>query len=355
MRIYKKIQVIALSVVIIVLVGLGIWFVTNAIPVNSKSNNYFTINTDLKGPYNEVARYEVDSSKVQDLRISWIAGDILISPHEEDDILIVEYAQRDLKEDEHLKINISSDTLRIEYSRQKFYINVPRKKLEVFIPEELAKNLDYVEVDRTSADLRINDLNAREFKVDSTSGQASLRNLEASKMEVDVTSGDTSIFDSQIDQITVSSTSGDTNIFVSKISSLSIDATSGDVTIKDLVLDELSINATSAISKLDQVTANKLIFDVTSGNVTFEGSFKELEGNSTSGKYFITNHIKPDSFRFDTSSGDVELILPEFEDFSVSYDTASGELESELPVKLGVGSDYLVDTSSGDLTIKKLD
>lgn len=355
MRIYKNIQVIALSIVIVFLVGLGIWFVTNVIPVNSESNNTFTINTGLNGPYNEVARYTVDSSKVQDLCVLWVAGDILISPHEEDDILIIEYAKRSLKESEYLKITSTNDALRIDYSKQRFNVNIPSKKLEVFIPEELAKNLDYVEVDRTSADLRINDLIAREFEIDSTSGQSYLSNLEAKKMAVDVTSGDTRIFDSQINQVTISSTSGDTNIHVSRMSHLSIDATSGDVKINDLVLDELSINATSANSNLEQVTTNKLSFNLTSGNVTFEGVFKDLEGNSSSGKYFITNYIKPDSFRLDTSSGDVVLTLPEFEDFNVFYDTATGELESELPIKLNGENDYLVDTSSGDLTIKKLD
>lgn len=352
MSVYKKVQVVCWSIVLVVFVGLGVWFVTR---VNYGSWN-ISLNTEsLNGPYNEMGRYTLDASKIRNLSVSWLAGDVIISPHEEKNITIIEYAQRELKEDEELKLNTSRDTLSIDYCTGNINMLIPAKKLEVFIPEEIAENLDNVIIDRTSSDLMMYDIVAEEIELDSSSGNSLLKNIKATRMDIDMTSGDAELHDGEITKLYISSSSGDSEIYKSEISNLLVNATSGEITINDLVGEELSINTSSGDSKLDQVIINKASFDSTSGTVKFMGSFKTLQGDSTSGNYYITNDIEPESFSFNTSSGNVTLTLPESDDLNISYDTSSGDLESELPIMQKGKSSYKVNTTSGDLTIKKLD
>ena len=352
MSVYKKVQIVCWSIVLVVLLGFSIWFLVN---INSGSWNLFSGIESLNGPYNEVARYSLDSSKIKNLRVSWLAGDIIISPYNENDILIVEYAQRELKENEYIKLDSRGNLLNVNYSKRNINMLIPAKKLEVFVPEELAKELKNVIIDRTSSDLKIYDIVAEEIDLESSSGDSFLKNIKATKVDIDMTSGDVQLHDSDISRLHISASSGDSILNKSEISSLFVNSTSGKITINDLVGEEISINTTSGDSKLEQVITNKASFDSTSGAVKFYGSFKTLRGDSTSGNHYITSDTVPESFRFNTSSGDITLVLPEFDDFNISYDTASGDLESELPIIKKGKSRYKVNTSSGDLTIKKLD
>lgn len=65
MSVYKKVQIVCWSIVLVVLLGFSIWFLVN---INSGSWNVFSDIESLNGPYDEVGRYSLDSSKIKNLK-----------------------------------------------------------------------------------------------------------------------------------------------------------------------------------------------------------------------------------------------------------------------------------------------
>lgn len=351
MSYYKKVQIICWCVVFVVFIGSGLWFTLRSESVSWNISIGFQ---NLSGPYNEVGRYRVDSSEIKNLQVSWTAGGIIITPYEENEITIIEYAQRELKEEENLKMNTNSNTLKIDYCKASGYMQMPPKKLEVFIPADLAKSLEKVMVAKTSATLEMQDIEANECEILSSSGDSSLINLRFDKLDVDVSSGYTYLDESVVKKLSISSSSGDVNISDLEGSNLTIESTSGEVNIRDYVGENVSINTTSGEARLEEVTTNQINIDTTSGDVIFKGSFHDLEADSSSGKFKITNQLPPNSFNIGTTSGDVTLIMPVFEDFDLTFDTSSGDLESDIPMRKVNSSKFKISTSSGDVAIISL-
>ena len=72
----------------------------------------------------------------------------------------------------------------------------------------------------------------------------------------------------------------------------------------------------------------------------------------------------PNEMSFDSTSGSLNLLVPESRSFEADFETVSGELQSELPLSRGDGwfyqgtdrgepADLEFDTVSGDVQIKK--
>lgn len=350
MKYYKRVQIICWCIVFVVFICLALWFLLRN--EGSRSWNISTGFENLSGPYNEVERYTVNSSQITNINISWASGNITISPYEKGEITIIEYAQRELKENENLKITTKSKTLKIDFCQDRVF-NMPSKKLEVFIPSDLAKSLEKVSVSKSSATLGIQDIEAKECEIISSSGDSSLINLRLDKLEVDVSSGSTYLDESVVNKLSINSSSGDVNLSDVEGSGLTIAATSGLVNIRDYVGENISITTSSGNIRLEELTTKQIALNATSGKVVFKGSFHDLDANTSSGDIKITNQLSPNSFNIRTTAGDVTLIMPEFEDFDLTFDTASGDLECDIPMRIVKNSKYKISTSSGDVAIYK--
>lgn len=331
---YKRIQIISWVIVFVVLTGLVIWFITGRMFITNGMSYHIQ---DINGPYNEVARYNVEMDDINKVNINWVAGGVTVTPYEGTDIELIEYAQRSLDEDEYLVYTSSNHELSIKYSESKnrFLSTVPAKRLEIFLPVALADDLYDFTLSSVSGFVKVDHITADYFEVNTVSGKSELSNIKAKKIITGSTSGRIKLTDCESQQIKLNSVSGEVILMQVNADKITTDTTSGDMNFEDIVTKSLS-------------------FDTTSGDTVFEGSFQELIADSTSGDFKLTTKEAPESFRFDTVSGDVYLIMPLIDKFHLKFDTTSGDLDSEIPTISGGGSsNYRIETTSGDVTIKE--
>lgn len=332
---YKRIQLVCWIIVLVVFIGLAIWFLRGTNLMSFRGG--FRLQ-NLSGPFEEVGRYSVDQSDIGSISIDWTAGDITVSPYDGNKIEIVEYAQRELEEDEVLTYKTSGDTLSIKF-RESYPVfdYMPAKKLEVLVPSELAADLNDFIVDNVSSGIVIKGISAGLFQIDSVSGKGNFTDIKA-------------------DEIKIDTTSGSINITYAEAPVISLHSISGRITADSLTTNDLTADTTSGGIKMEETTTEELSFDTISGDVNFYGSFKNLDADSTSGKYDITNEEVPDGFDIDTVSGSIDITMPAIEGLDIKFDSVSGDLSSDIPVSYNSkGSDkYYINTISGNADIHEL-
>ena len=156
--------------------------------------------------------------------------------------------------------------------------------------------------------------------------------------------------------------------------SLYIDTASGSIDLGGLVCDSIEIDSSSGTITGRKLTADTLTVDSASGDIYLDGNFKTAGFDVSSGDIHFKNSIMPEKIDIDSSSGDIEIYLPYYEDdekaneeagFTVNYSKASGNINSEFPLQgafdsmdgkavYGNGnSEITVDIASGDVEIKK--
>lgn len=332
---YKRIQLVCWIIVLVVFLGLAIWFISGTNFASFRGGFRFQ---NLTGPFEEVGRYSLDSSDIDSIKIDWIAGDIIVSPYDGSKIEIVEYAQRELDEDDVLTYKTSGDTLTIKFRKSfRIFDFMPAKKLEVLIPAGLAVNLEDFIVDNVSSGVDVEGISSGLFKIDSVSGKGIFTDIKA-------------------DEISIESTSGSIEITYSEAPVVSLNSVSGRITTDSLTANDLNAETTSGAIRMEETTTDKLSFDTVSGGVTFDGSFLKLDAESTSGKYDITNEAVPESFDIDTVSGSVTITMPSVDYLALKFDSVSGDLDSDIPVSnKGKGSNkYFINTTSGNVYISEL-
>ena len=106
--------------------------------------------------------------------------------------------------------------------------------------------------------------------------------------------------------------------------------------------------------------------DTTSGGMKFAGEVKNVEIDTVSGDVTMNCSETPDELSLDSTSGDLELLLPERRSFEASYDTVSGDFHNEFGgiqfrgdemyfegTEGGNPAELEFDTVSGDVRIEK--
>ncbi|HKL79916.1 MAG TPA: DUF4097 family beta strand repeat-containing protein [Mobilitalea sp.] len=333
---YRTVQVICWIIVFFVFVGLSIWIILGG---HLKMGFSGTVGIrGLSGPYNEVGRYNIDASGIKNVDFDWVAGEVTVIVFEGDDIQLVEYAQRTLEADEVLAYDVSGNNLNVEFCEKKmgFLDNMPPKKVEVFIPTELADGFTDFLMKSVSAQLYISDIKAEYFEAVTVSGDAEINNINADEIKLSTTSGNFILKDLDAPKATMKSVSG-------------------EITLKGMETDEVSTKTTSGTVKLEDINTDKVSFDTVSGEVFFGGHFKKLTVKSTSGDIDITEKVVPEAFQIRTVSGRVNIAMPAFEGFRLYNKSTSGELSCDIPVIKGDdGSEFRIKTTSGDVEIEEL-
>ena len=315
MKTAKIVTIICWLVTAIILIGLAVWFLPGSLfGIDSGFN--FNIGTleDLTGPFDKVGSYTLEDDSIDSISVDWVAGEISITPYDGSDIVITEYARRELSENETLAYAVNSGTLEIKYESKALNFNMLTKKLEVLVPQSLAEQLSRLNIDSTSAEITAAGFSVSTLEINQTSGSISLTDIQSDTAELNTTSGEIL-------------TNGLT------ASKLTLDAVSGDIVLTDTYADTV-------------------ICGTTSGNQQFEGLFNTLDLSSVAGDIDITSSVNPDNIECETTSGNIRMTLPGDNDLSVSFSTVSGDFYSEVPVTTGGNNaSYYFDTVSGDLKI----
>jgi hypothetical protein len=295
----------------------------------------FNIET-LTGPLQAAGSQSVASTGINSFEIDWVAGEVTIIPHDGTDIIITEFAQRDLADNERFGVNVPGDgSVVISFvENRRTFRRMPSKSLEVLVPQSIAQDLVRLSVDTTSARINISDISALDFSTSSVSGAHEISNANAPTFSAGSTSGRMEI----------------SNVAAQSLRASSV---SGRITLNDVTSDGVNVGSTSGTLELRNVNAGLLDTRTVSGSQDFSGAFVRLDANSTSGRVSVLSTIVPESLDISSVSGRVSITVPDDGNtLSVSHSSVSGRFSSELPVLMHTAdARFRISTTSGNISI----
>ena len=178
---------------------------------------------------------EYDAAQIHDLKIEWVAGNIIIQPADTNTVHFEESAVSD--SDYQMVVKRSGDKLTLKFCEESIMnwgvgvsINSNLKKdLVVTVPRDWT--CDTLEIDTASARVEISDLQLNEVDFDGASGLLVLDNCDIVELDIDTASGDVE-FSGVLKDLDFDAASakfeGD---FYQVPNRLDLDAMSGDMTI----------------------------------------------------------------------------------------------------------------------------
>ena len=287
----------------------------------------------------------VIGDKINNLDIDWTEGKVNIEYHSDETVEISEKSKKTISEDKKMRWQVEDGTLRIRYEKPGIHLlsfTSLQKELTVTLPEGIA--LDNVNIDATSAELNIPDLQAQDLNLDVTSGEIHAA-AKAQRVTAGATSGDIYLeIMEDAETISVSSTSGSISIEGNGADKVSTGITSGSIDVVMKNVADFKADTTSGTINADIEEAQTVKVESTSGdvNVSFAG-IKTLD--------------------IDSTSGDITALLPEEPGFTARVEKTSGDFEYDLPLTkegnayiCGDGSaEVKISVTSGDIKIGSSD
>jgi len=192
------------------------------------------------------------------------------------------------------------------------------------------------------------------FHIDRTSGEP-VRLLLPEGMElltVQTTSGDIDLTGLRIGGLTAATTSGDIDMENSAVTGCAhLTSTSGDVEVSGCIFSEsLSLNATSGdidfTGDAPHLSANNV-----SGDTDLIGRMAQVKINSVSGDIDIRTETALESVQANTTSGDIEVVVPETVIPCVKTSTTCGSVNVHCPNDSASSVVIRLNSVSGDLTV----
>jgi len=194
--------------------------------------------------------YTVSAAGISEIKVDWISGSVMIEPSDGDDICFLEISGVALDERTRLYYTVEDGELEIHFSEKGLKDFRGTKNLVVYVPQSLSGSLEELEVEVTSADVVINNVDAGKLSLDTTSGDCEICG-NYSSVEADTVSGQVSLI-GQFREVEFDSTSGDLCFQgEGQISSLEADTVSGDIWLW-LPTDSFTVKFETVSGSLDQ-------------------------------------------------------------------------------------------------------
>ena len=235
---------------------------------------------------------------VKSLDISWLSGGVSVQAvGQTSQITVQEDATAELAEDEKLVCTVDGDTLRIRFMSDANRDGFEGEKfLTVSLPWELVKNAHFEEID-----------------IETTSAYAYV-SADAQKIELSTLSGDARVMGASCPAVEIETVSGNVGVVDGTWGKVELSTVSGAI--------ELAGDADSAG------------IETTSGKTDIAGALGALEFASVSGNLILSSER---ALRLDakTTSGGIDLTLPESDGFTLTHETTSGALETDLTGREG--------------------
>lgn len=142
-----------------------------------------------------------------------------------------------------------------------------------------------------------------------------------------------------------------------------LDGVEKDLTVlvpENLSLTSLTVKSMSADIHLNALQAESANIGTTSGTLQITVSkVRNFSTGSVSGEVSLSVKEEPETLSIKTTSGGIDLALPEDASFTLDYGSVSGDLSSELPHRTENGqylfgdgkAEYQIGTVSGDVRI----
>lgn len=239
-----------------------------------------------------------ESEDIRKIDISWLSGGVSVQAvGQTSQITVQEDATAELAEDEKLVCTVDGDTLRIRFMSDANRDGFEGEKfLTVSLPWELVKNAHFEEID-----------------IETTSAYAYV-SADAQKIELSTLSGDARVMGASCPAVEIETVSGNVGVVDGTWGKVELSTVSGAI--------ELAGDADSAG------------IETTSGKTDIAGALGALEFASVSGNLILSSER---ALRLDakTTSGGIDLTLPESDGFTLTHETTSGALETDLTGREG--------------------
>ena len=239
-----------------------------------------------------------ETEDIRKIDISWLSGGVSVQAvGQTSQITVQEDATAELAEDEKLVCTVDGDTLRIRFMSDANRDGFEGEKfLTVSLPWELVKNAHFEEID-----------------IETTSAYAYV-SADAQKIELSTLSGDARVMGASCPAVEIETVSGNVGVVDGTWGKVELSTVSGAI--------ELAGDADSAG------------IETTSGKTDIAGALGALEFASVSGNLILSSER---ALRLDakTTSGGIDLTLPESDGFTLTHETTSGALETDLTGREG--------------------
>ena len=376
MNVMRTVTIICWSVSAIVIIFLALLTLWVAAGNHSFSIGGLRLNLGfgiLTGPYMPVGTYTIQTDGIDSLEIDWSSGAVTVKPHDGTEIVITEFAQRELNEEEKLRSSISGATLKIEITTGTILQRLPGKRLEVLIPHGLNGELNLVSAKSSSGRLTMSDITAASINLTSSSGGITISNIQADTVILRSSSGSVNVTDVFAASIKSNASSGSHKI-MGTFENADITGSSGSIRIESgSVISTLKANTTSggqrfsgSFNSIDASSSSgsirientatdaNLSASTSSGGQTHSGSYSNVLLRSSSGSVKLSSAIVPAQLVISTSSGGVRITIPDGEPITVHHTASSGGFSSEVSVIMQtVDAQFRISSTSGSTRILK--
>lgn len=234
----KKIWIIILIVILISMVSFFSNILISSIINGGMDMSFIGFCGNVEKTEKNIRKEEkIDMKEIEDLRISFTSADINVILTDTEELKVVQYSNKELRDKELFSINktnskveIAEGNLGVRFSFNLF--NCYKVVYDIYIPRDYSENLSMKTV---SGDIKISEeLKVKNIEVISTSGNIELQsNFKTIEMNIKTVSGDITIEKIESDKLLLETTSGDIKI---KSATNSIDAKSisGNIEFKNI-------------------------------------------------------------------------------------------------------------------------
>lgn len=260
--------------------------------------------------YTDSERYTVGAAElsetVEHIHIHWPVGSVTVKAHSADTVSFSEESAKELTDDARLHYWLDGTVLHIQFCQAgKWRLDEMEKELTVLVPDDL-----------TLAEVEVNTLSAPIF----------LDSIQANKLTADTTSGDMRFTGCAVTEAVNTSTISST---------LEADFTK-----------PLGVFSGGSTSGSFQISATAI---------------EDFSASSISGSVSLSIEEAPKALDIQTTSGNIDLTLPEDASFTLDYNATSGDLTSDLPHTTEGGryifgdgtGEYVIGAISGDVRIAR--
>lgn len=204
-------------------------------------------------------------------------------------------------------------------------------------------------------------------ELNTASGEVFIEDLETDKLSVSSASGDIKIlFSNAKDEIILSAASGEIEFETGNTTKFSAKTASGDILIKQLTSNEIICDAVSGEITTQEIECEYLSCETTSGDIDCSKTvcqYFDIKAVSGSVDLELDNQIEAES-SIQTTSGLVDLVVPEDMNFEIIANSSSGKFEDDINGRTyhprdnfeskynEGGVTILIDTTSGSIELE---
>jgi DUF4097 and DUF4098 domain-containing protein YvlB len=372
----KIIRTICYVVIILVIAGLGFWFIAGRILDNVFDINIIGYRIEaLTGDYIDRASYEAEDT-VRSLDIDWESSNVAIEIYDGDKIVFVESCQRELKAGELLKYSEKDGILKIEFTVDNTLTKMAPKKLTVRVPSELALEMEKISVNCSTAGIQIANFGLDSIDLTSDTGKIEVscigaanniiletdtskilaNGLYADNINVESDTGSFELYDLTAEYgIDLKSDTG--RITADKLicKSLNLDGDTGDFSLSNVETNDfISDSATGQLTAIN-ITANTAEAQTDTGDISLDGQIKTADVRSSTGSITVSDSISMVSFYLKSDTGNITVYAAKDSGLTVHYSSSTGKFNNEFPVLVSGEdeADVIMKTATGNMYIKE--